>query len=327
MHVAVAETGQYRVNDRSRPGAADRRASEDDGTMERIRTRFESLDDRFLGTQGDAYLDVLFDGGRWLEGPAYSAVWRSVLFSDIPNDRVLKWDDTTGAVGVWRQPAAYANGRTIDRQGRVITCEQGERRVTRIEHDGSLVVLADRWNGGRLNSPNDVVERSDGSVWFTDPSYGIDSDYEGFRATPEIDGCHVYRIDPSGVVERVADDFVRPNGLAFSADERRLYVADSRENHIRTFEVTPDNRLTGGDVFASCDAGTFDGIRMDDRGRLWAAAHDGLHCLGPDGTLLGKLLLPEVTSNLTFGGPKRNVLYITATTSLFSIMVNFAGAS
>jgi gluconolactonase len=294
--------------------------------MERIRARFEPLDDRFHGTDGDAHLEVLFDGGRWLEGPAYSPVWRCVLFSDIPNDRVLKWDETTGAAGVWRHPAGYANGRTIDRQGRVITCEQGERRVTRMEHDGSVVVLADRWDGGRLNSPNDVVERSDGSVWFTDPSYGLDTDYEGRRAAPEIDGCHVYRIDPSGVLERVADDFVRPNGLAFSADERRLYVTDSRERHIRSFDVLPGNRLAGGKVFAICDAGTFDGIRMDDRGRLWAAAHDGLHCFDPDGTLLGKLLVPEVVANLTFGGPKRNVLYITATHALFSIMVNFTGA-
>ena len=294
--------------------------------MERIRARFESLDERFRGTGGDAHLEVLFDGGRWLEGPAYSPVWRCVLFSDIPNDRVLKWDESTGVVGVWQHPAGYTNGRTIDRQGRVITCEQGPRRVTRLEHDGSVVVLADRWNGGRLNSPNDVVERSDGSVWFTDPSYGIDSDYEGHRANPEIDGCHVYRVDPSGDVDRVAGDFVRPNGLAFSADERQLYVADSRENHIRAFEVTPDNQLVGGDVIATCAAGTFDGIRMDDRGRLWAAAHDGLHCLDPDGTLLGKLHLPEVASNLTFGGPKRNILYITATHALFSIMVNFTGA-
>jgi gluconolactonase len=295
--------------------------------MERIRARFETLDDRFRGTAGDAYLDVLFDGGRWLEGPAYSPVWRCVLFSDIPNDRVLKWDESTGAVGVWRQPAGYANGRTIDRQGRVITCEQGTRRVTRIEHDGSVAVLADRWNGGRLNSPNDVVERSDGSVWFTDPSYGIDSDYEGHRAEVETDGCHVYRIDPSGALDRVAGDFVRPNGLAFSADERQLYVVDSREGHIRAFEVTADSGLAGGEVFATCDAGTYDGIRMDDQGRLWAAAHDGLHCFTPDGTLIGKLLLPEVVSNLTFGGPKRNVLYITATHALFSIMVNFTGVS
>jgi gluconolactonase len=295
--------------------------------VERIRARFESIDDRFQGTKGDAYLDVLYDGGRWLEGPAYSPVWRCLLFSDIPNDRVLKWDESTGAVGVWRQPAGYANGRTIDRQGRVVTCEQGERRVTRIEHDGSVVVLADRWNGGRLNSPNDVVERSDGSVWFTDPAYGIDTDYEGYRAVSEIDGCHVYRIDPSGAVDRVADDFLRPNGLAFSADERQLYVSDSGENHIRAFEVTPDSRLTGGEVFAACDAGTFDGIRLDDRGRLWAAAHDGLHCFDPDGTLLGKLLLPEVAANLTFGGPRGNVLFIAATHAVFSIMVNFTAAA
>ncbi len=141
--------------------------------MERIRARFETLDDRFRGTAGDAYLDVLFDGGRWLEGPAYSPAWRCVLFSDIPNDRVLKWDESTGVVGVWRQPAGYANGRTIDRQGRLITCEHGGRRVTRTEYDGSITVLMDTWQGHRLNSPNDVVVKSDGSIWFTDPIFGI----------------------------------------------------------------------------------------------------------------------------------------------------------
>ena len=295
--------------------------------MEKIRAQFEAVDERFAGVHGDRWMERLWGDGRWTEGPAYFPAGRYLLFSDIPNDRVLRWDETTGAVGVFRQPARYANGHTVDRLGRLISCEQGERRVTRTEPDGSVTVLADRFQGRRFNSPNDVVEHSDGSVWFTDPSYGIDSDYEGFRAETEIDGCHVYRIDPSGAVERVADDFVRPNGLAFSADESRLYVADSREDHIRAFRVTPDHRLAGGEVFASCDAGTFDGIRMDDRGRLWAAAHDGLHCFDPDGTLLGKLLLPEVASNLTFGGPKRNVLYITATHAVFSIMVNFAAGA
>jgi gluconolactonase len=294
---------------------------------DRVEARFEVLDERFRGTGGDAYLQVSYDGGRWLEGPAYSPAWRCLLFSDIPNDQVLRWDELTGTAGVWRQPAGYTNGRTLDRQGRVIHCEQGGRRVTRTEPDGSTTVLADSWQGRRLNSPNDVVERSDGSVWFTDPSYGIDSDYEGWRGESETDGCHVYRIDPSGEVNRVADDFLRPNGLAFSADEQHLYIVDTRRKHIRRFAVSSGGELSGGEVFATCDAGSFDGIRFDEHGRLWAAAHDGLHCFDPDGTLLGKLHSPQVVSNLTFGGLKRNILFLTATSAVYSIMVNFTGAT
>lgn len=291
----------------------------------RIRTVFERFDERFARVNGDEYVDVLYDGGRWLEGPAYSPAWRCLLFSDIPNDRVLRWDETTGAVGVWRGPAGYANGRTIDRQGRVLSCEQGTRAVTRIEPDGSRTVLADRWEGRRFNSPNDLVEHSDGSVWFTDPSYGIDSDYEGHRAAAEIGGCHVYRRDPDGSVTRVAVDFAKPNGLAFSADERTLYVVDTAHMHVRAFRVGPDRSLRGGEVFGTCDAGSFDGLRIDDAGRVWVAAHDGLHCFDPDGALLGKLRLPEVCSNLTFGGPKRNVLFVTASNTLYAVMLNVAG--
>lgn len=293
----------------------------------RIRARFVPADERFVGVAGDEYVEILFDDGRWLEGPAYSRAWRCLLFSDIPNDRVLRWDETTGAVGVWREPGGYANGRTLDRQGRVLQCEQGTRAVTRTEFDGSVTVLADRWEGRRLNSPNDLVERADGTVWFTDPSYGIDSDYEGHRAAGETDGCHVYRIDPDGTVTRVAEDFLRPNGLAFSADEGRLFVADTKRRHLRRFDVDGAGRLTGGEVLAECDAGSFDGVRVDEHGRVWSAAHDGLHCFdADDGALLGKLVLPEVTSNFTFGGAKGNVLFATASNTLFSIMVNFTGA-
>ncbi|WCB91515.1 Gluconolactonase [Baekduia alba] len=294
--------------------------------VDRIRARWQRLDDRFAGVNGDEHLKVLYDDGSWLEGPAYSAAWRTLLFSDIPNDQVLAWDEASGAVGVWRSPGGYANGRTIDRAGRMLQCEQGTRSVTRTEPDASITVLADRWRGARLNSPNDLVERSDGSVWFTDPSYGIDSDYEGFRTEPEIDGCHVYRRDPDGTVTAVATDFVRPNGLAFSTDERQLYVVDTRQRHIRVFDVLDDLSLAGGAVFGTCDAGSFDGVRLDDAGRVWVAAHDGLHCFGPDGVLLGKLLVPEVCSNLTFGGPKRNVLFVTASQLLLSIRLNVAGA-
>jgi gluconolactonase len=295
--------------------------------VEKVRARFEVLDERFDRVNGDDWMERIFGEARWTEGPAYVPAGRYLVFSDIPNDRVLRWDETTGAVGVLRQPAAYANGRTLDRLGRLVDCEQGTRRVTRTEHDGSLTVLADRYRGKRFNSPNDVVEHSDGSIWFTDPSYGIDSDYEGNRADPEIDGCHVYRIDPGGAVDLVADDFERPNGLAFSADEGTLYIADSRRNHLRRFTVGEDGKLAGGDVIADCGAGTFDGVRLDTEGRIWAAAHDGLHCLAPDGTLLGKLHVPEIASNLTFGGIRRNHLFITASTSVYTLKVNINGVS
>ncbi|MFD7311934.1 SMP-30/gluconolactonase/LRE family protein [Promicromonospora sp. NPDC059942] len=294
-------------------------------TVNRIRARWERHDERFAPVRGDTYAEVLFDEGSWLEGPAYSPAWRTLLFSDIPNDRVLAWDEATGAVGVWRSPGGYANGRTVDRAGRMLQCEHGSRSVTRTEPDGSVTTLADSWEGRRLNSPNDLVEHSGGSVWFTDPTYGIQSDYEGFAAVPEAGGTHVYRRDPDGSVTRVADDFAGPNGLAFSADERTLYIADSERKHLRRFDVGPDLTLSGGEVLATCDAGTFDGVRVDDGGRIWAAAHDGLHCLDPDGTLLGKLLLPEVCSNLTFGGAKRNVLFVTATNLLLSIRVTVTG--
>ena len=294
---------------------------------DRIRTELEVLDERFRQCDGDGWTQRLFTGCRWTEGPAYFPAGRYLVFSDIPNDRMLRYDEVTGAVGVFRAPAAYANGQTVDRQGRLISCEQGTRQVTRTEHDGSITVLAGHYDGKRLNSPNDVVERSDGSIWFTDPSYGIDSDYEGHKAPSEIGACHVYRVAPgTGEVRIAADGFLRPNGLAFSADERQLYIVDTRKKHIRRFGVASDGILSGGEVFATCDAGTFDGIRLDDAGRVWAAAHDGVHCFHPDGTLLGKLHLPEIVSNLTFGGPKRNDLFITATSSLYSLRLKTTGA-
>jgi gluconolactonase len=295
-------------------------------TVDRVPARFESLDERFGRTDGDAFLERLFGDGRWLEGPTYFPAGRYLVFSDIPNDRVLRWDETTGAVGALRQPAGYANGHTVDRAGRLISCEQGNRRVTRTESDGSITVLAERCRNKRFNSPNDVVERADGTIWFTDPSYGITTDYEGHQAEPEMDGCHVYRVDPSGEVRTVADDFERPNGLAFSADEQTLYIADTRRKHIRRFTVADSHNLMAGEVFATCDNGSFDGLRVDAKGRVWAAAHDGLHCFSPEGDLLGKLLVPEIVSNLTFGGPQLNHLFITATTSLYTLRVNFNGA-
>jgi len=293
--------------------------------MDRIRTQLEVIDERFRGCQGDEWVEQLFTGGRWTEGPVYFPAGRYLLFSDIPNDRMLRFDELTGTIGVYRAPAGYSNGNTVDRQGRLVTCEHGHRRLTRTEPDGTVTVLTDRYDGKRLNSPNDLVEHSDRSIWFTDPSYGIDSDYEGHRAVSEIGACNVYRLDPStGETTVVADDFIRPNGLAFSPDETQLYVVDTRQKHMRRFDVA-GGRLSGGEVFATCNAGSFDGIRLDDVGRIWAAAHDGLHCFDPDGSLLGKLQLPEIVSNLTFGGPKRNDLFITATSSVYSLRLNCCG--
>jgi gluconolactonase len=294
---------------------------------ETIPARFELLDERFRDCRGDRRMEVLHAGCRWTEGPAYFPAGRYLVFSDIPNDRLLRWDETTGAVGVFRQPARFANGHTVDRRGRLVSCEHGGRQVTRDEPDGSLTVLADRYQGKRLNSPNDVVEQAGGAIWFTDPTYGIATDYEGHQADSEIGASHVYRIEPgSARVELAAGDFTQPNGLAFSRDERQLYISDSEERHIRLFGVTEEGRLTGGDVFARCTAGTFDGLRVDSAGRVWAAAGDGLHCFHPDGTLLGKLHVPETVANLVFGGAQRNHLFITATTSVYALRVTVTGA-
>ncbi len=295
---------------------------------------FVVLDERFRKCFiPTAQVEKLFDGCRWAEGPAYFPAGRYLVWSDIPNDRMLRWDETTGATGVFRYPAGYSNGNTVDRQGRLVTCEHGNRRVTRTEHDGSITVIADRYEGKRLNSPNDVVVKSDGSIWFTDPAYGIDSDYEGFKAESEIGACYVYRVDPAtGSIHVAADDFVRPNGLAFSPDERFLYIADTGATHvpngprhIRKFAVGDDGRLSGGEIFATCTAGFFDGFRLDTEGRLWTSAADGVHCYHPDGTLLGKILVPGPVANVVFGGPKRNRLFICATTAIYSVMLPVNG--
>ena len=294
--------------------------------VEYIPAEFEVLDRRFAGTGGDRSVARLFSGGRWLEGPAYHPAGRFVLFSDIPNDRVLRYDEVSERTDVFLTPAGFTNGRTVDRQGRFVACEHGGRRVTRTEHDGSLRVLAAWYEGRRLNSPNDVVEHSDGSIWFTDPSYGIRSDYEGHEASPEIGSRNVYRLDPDQeTLTAVVDDFAQPNGLAFSPDERRLFIVDSELNHIRVFDVD-HGTLSGGELFCADEQG-YDGIRFDHLGRLWGAAHDGLHCYDPDGSLIGKLRLPEITANLTFGGRQRNHLYLTATSSLYGLRVNFRAAS
>ncbi len=296
--------------------------------MTLVPAEFETYDRRFADVHGDGFLRRLHDGCRWTEGPVYFPAHRTLWFSDIPNDQVLRYDDVTGRVDVMLQETGqHHNGHSRDLQGRLLSCEQGLRRVTRREHDGSLSVLADKVGDDRLNSPNDVTVGADGTVWFTDPTYGIDSDYEGERADPEVGGAHVYRVQPDGTgIEAVADDFAQPNGIAFSPDQSGLYVTDSMERHLRRFDVDDRGRLTGGAVIAECRAGTFDGMRFDAFGRLWISTQDGLDCYSQGGDLLGALRVPEVTSNLTFGGPRGNDLFITASTSLYSIRLNVRGA-
>jgi gluconolactonase len=278
-------------------------------------------------------LEKLADGFRWTEGPVWFVEHDYLVFSDIPNSRLLRWVPGLGC-GVFRADSGYANGNTRDRQGRLVSCEHGARRVTRTGWDGRLEVLADSYQGQRLNSPNDVVVASDGAVWFTDPPYGILSDYEGHKAEPEYGGSYVFRVDPASArVEAVATDFVKPNGLAFSPDERRLYIADSGvshdpdgPHHIRVFSVHDGQRLGGGEVFAEISPGVPDGLRVDVEGNVWTSARDGVHTYAPDGTLLGKIKVPAMVSNLCFGGPKRNRLFITATDAVWSIFVGTSGA-
>jgi gluconolactonase len=298
---------------------------------------FQQFDPRFRDLHvPSAHLERLVTGCRWTEGPVWFNDLNCLLFSDIPNERILRWSpdsiDGDGAT-IFRKPSNFANGHTRDREGRLVSCEHGTRRVTRTEADGTITVLADSYQGKRLNSPNDVIVKSDGSIWFTDPTYGIMSDYEGYSAAPEQAARHVFRIDPeTGTLAAVADDFRQPNGLCFSPDESLLYIADSAASHdpnlprhIRVFDVD-GARLRNGRVFCDLDAGIPDGIRTDIFGNLWSSAGDGVHCFAPDGTLIGKVLVPEVVSNLCFGGPRRNQLFITGTTSLYRIYLATTGA-
>jgi gluconolactonase len=296
----------------------------------------EILDNRFHRfVLHNAHIDHLWTGGRWTEGPVYHPAGRYLLFSDIPNDRTLRYDEPSSQVHTFEQPALNQNGHCLDLEGRIVCCEHRGRAVTRIGHDGAREVLADSFNGGRLNSPNDVVVKSDGSIWFTDPTYGIDSEYEGDGSVSEQDGSYVYRIDPeSGTVTAVVTDMVKPNGLAFTPDESILYVADTGISHvgskcppdIRAYQVSADGTGAAGyTTFATCDEGVFDGFRVDRSGNLWSSAGDGVHCFASDGTLLGKIHLPEVVANVEFGGPKRNRLYICGTTSLYAMYLNTQG--
>ena len=298
-----------------------------------IKNEFEVYDERFLYLiLGNAWVEKIYTGTLWAEGPVYFADGDYLVWSDIPNNRMLRW--AGGQVSVFRDFSNNSNGNTRDRQGRLVTCEHGARRVTRTEPEGSVTVLVDQFRGKKLNSPNDVVVKSDGTVWFTDPPYGILSDYEGQIAKSEYGGCYVFRFNPAtGVLDPVVEDFNKPNGIAFSPDESKLYVVDTGrshspegEHHIRVFSVDDQGRLSGGEVFAEVSPGIPDGLRVDIQGNIWTSAGDGVQCYAPDGVRLGKIMVPEPVSNLTFGGPKRNRLFITATTSLYAVYVAATGA-
>jgi gluconolactonase len=274
---------------------------------------------------------------RWCEGPVWFGDGRYLLWSDIPNERILRWDEETGAVGVFRRPSNYANGNTRDRQGRLVTCEHGTRRVTRTEYDGSVTVLADGFAGKRLNSPNDVVVKSDGSVWFTDPPFGILSDYEGGRAEPELPQ-NVYRVDGStGEVTAVVEDSSGPNGLCFSPDESLLYVVESRaapNRLIVAYDVVDGGRrLENRRVVIDCGRGTSDGMRCDEDGNLWCGwgmgseELDGVMVFAPDGAPIGRIALPERCANVCFGGRHRNRLFMAASRSVYALYVNTRGAA
>jgi gluconolactonase len=289
----------------------------------RIPLDLDILDDRMAGVATDSRLAVHFDEGRWLEGPAYSTMGRYLLFSDIPNDRTLRLDELSGHVAVFDSPSRFANGRTFDAQGRIVTCHHGDRSVTRREHDGRETVVADAFGGRRLNSPNDVIVDAGGDIWFTDPTYGILSEYEGHAGEQEQPVRGVYRWRAATErLELVSGDFVQPNGLALSLDESLLYVVDSDRRTITELAV----RDPGGASRVLVPGGyRFDGIRVDADGNIWAATERGVSCFDRDGVELLRFAVPERVSNLAFGGPQRNVLYLTATTSLYSLRTSVCG--
>jgi gluconolactonase len=308
-------------------------------------TDFDIIDPRFRRyVLPNAPLLKLADGFGWLEGPAWFADHECLIVSDIPNDRLMRWSENTG-VTVFRAPSGFTNGNTRDRAGRLISCSHRHRCIFRTEWDGAVSVLADRFRGSRLNSPNDVVCRSDGSIWFTDPTYGIETDYEGGRQEAELPPS-VYRLDESGDLALVADDFDGPNGLAFSPDERRLYIAETGRQfdadparYIRVFDVqrpAPDSTprsasgrtyLGPGRMFHQTTPGYTDGLRADEDGNLWVSAADGVHCISPEGVQLGRIKTPFPVSNVTFGGRYRSRLFICASHTLYALYTNQRGAA
>jgi gluconolactonase len=292
-----------------------------------------TLDPRFDELRVDsAAVERLATGCRWAEGPVWFGDHDCLVWSDIPNNRMLRWDGRSGEVTTFRSPSHFANGNTRDREGRLVTCEHWTRRVTRTEHDGTVTVLMDAYEGKPLNAPNDVVVRSDGSVWFTDPGYGTLSDYEGERGGHELETA-VYLLDPAtGAAQAVITELERPNGLCFSPDESLLYVVNSGgAGTITAYPVDPDGTVSHGEVFADLKPGGPDGIRCDEHGNLWAAASgggdgfDGVHVFAPDGTRIGQILLPEECANLTFGGRRRTRLFMTASQSVYSVYVRVRG--
>ena len=292
---------------------------------------YEAIDPKFGSyVLGNAPLKQLATGFDWAEGPVWMGDANCLLFSDIPNNRIMRWSPDTG-ISIYREPVNFTNGHTRDHQGRLISCEHGGRRVSRTEHDGTITVIADNFEGKRFNSPNDVVVKSDGSIWFSDPHYGIMTNYEGYKSEPELP-CQVYRVDPnSGKVTAIVTDMNCPNGLAFSLDETKLYVADTGrmfsddKQHMKVYDIADDNTASNGAIFHTIEPGISDGFRLDSEGNIWTSAGDGVHCINPAGRLLGKILVPEVVSNVCFGGRAKHVLYITATTSIYKISLNAKG--
>ncbi len=288
--------------------------------------------------QNNASVERLWTGARWAEGPVWFGDGRYLLFSDIPNNRMLRWTEETGEVSVFRTPSNYSNGNTRDKQGRLITCEHNSRRVTRTELDGSITVLMDQYQGKPLNAPNDVVVHSNDSIWFTDPGYGILNNYEGHKAKLELP-CNVYRLDGKTLAPTMVEGNVRrPNGLCFSPDEKLLYLCDtsgtedpSYSHDVRVYDVVDGERLANGRTFVSMGAGLADGIRCDVDGNIWAGAgwagedYNGVHIINPAGELIGKIHLPEICANICFGGAKRDRLFMAAGTSLYAVYVATTG--
>jgi gluconolactonase len=296
----------------------------------------EALEPRFARYRlANAAVERIATGFRWAEGPVWFGDGRYLLWSDIPNNRIMRWAEESGQVSVFRAPSHNANGNTRDRQGRLVTCEHDARRVTRTEHDGTLTVLMDRFQGKPLNAPNDVVVAADGAVWFTDPGYGILMNYEGHRAELELP-ANVYRLDGrTGEAAVVIGDLVRPNGLCFSPDARKLYMVDTgaTPRPIYVYDVEGGTRVTNRRLFVDMSPGSSDGIRCDTDGNVWAAAggggdgFDGVHVFAPDGARIGRILLPEKCANLCFGGVKRNRLFMAASQSVYALYVEAQGAT